>query len=163
MSERDDVHKLGELALADAFHPDLVAGTRDTGAFVPLASIKRAIVEIARNPARWREVLSNLRPLMIGITGEADTQACGWSYWWGFEWKTERGRQRESQAAFEKMIRRAGGRYALCRSPEEAVEFVIREMGFEDQREAIMERAFGPRSQVGKIRARRAAREVRAR
>jgi len=148
MSERNDVHRLGELALSDAFHPDLVPWTCDTGAFVPFASVKRAIADIARNPMRWREVLNNVRPMMIGITGGADTQACGWGFWWGFEWKAAKGRQRESQSAFEKMIRRAGGRYALCRSPEEAVEFVIREMGLEEQRPAIMERAFGPRSQV---------------
>ena len=163
MSERNDVHRLGELALSDAFHPDLVPWTCDTGAFVPFASIKRAIAQIARNPLRWREVLNAIRPMMIGITGGADTQACGWGLWWGFEWKTDRGRQRESQSKFETMIRRAGGRYALCRSPEEAVEFVILQMGFEDRREEIMLRALGPKSQVGKVRARQAKRSARDR
>lgn len=158
MSERNDVHKLGELALADAFHPDVVAWTCDTGMFVPRASIKSAIARIARDPDSWREVLTRLRPMSVGITGGADTQGCGWGFWWGFEWKSETGRQRKSQSGFEKMIRRAGGRYALCWSPEEAVEFVIREMGFEDRREEIMTRAFGPDSQVGKIRAKLAKR-----
>lgn len=161
MSERNDVHKLGELALSDAFHPDLVPWTCDTGAFVPFASIKRAITEIARNPLRWREVLNSIRPMMIGITGGADTQACGWGFWWGFEWKTAKGKQRESQSAFEEMIRRAGGRYVLCRTPEESVEFVIQEMGLEELRAEIMERAFGAKSEVGKIRARQEKRAAR--
>lgn len=163
MSERQDVQKLGELALADAFHPDLLCWTCDTGTFVPRASIKRAIAQIARNPTHWREILEKLRPMSVGITGGADTQGCGWALWWGFEWKTETGRQRESQIAFEKSIRRAGRRYALFRSPEEAVEFVIQEMGLEEQREAIWARAFGPRSQVGKVRKRLAPLEGRSR
>lgn len=157
-----DIQKEGEQALRAAFGADIECWTADTGGYVPWSTVRAAIARIAQNPARWRQVLATLHPTRVGVLGGSDTQGCLRSRWIGIEWKRSGEKQRESQVAFERRIKRAGGIYVVAMSPEQAVEGVIAAMGLDEEREAILDRAFGPKSRIGRLRARRAAKEAAA-
>ncbi len=161
MRERD-IQKEGEAALKAAFGHDIHLWTADTGGYVPWGQVRTAIARIAAAPARWRQVLATLHPTRVGVVGGADTQGCLRGRWIGVEWKRPGEKQRESQVAFERSIRKAGGVYVVATSPEAAVEGVIAAMGLDAEREAILDRAFGPKSKIGRLRARRAAKQAEA-
>ena len=64
------------------------------------------------------------RVIRFGCPGSPDIIGCLDGRWIGLEVKTETGRQRETQIAFQDAIIRAGGLYAVVRSPEGAIEFL---------------------------------------
>lgn len=152
-----DIQKEGEAALKAAFGSDIHCWTADTGGYVPWGKVRSAIAQIARAPARWRQVLATLHPTRVGVVGGADTQGCVHGRWFGVEWKRPGEKQRESQVLFEKKIKRAGGIYVVATTAESAVEGVIAALGLDQERDAVMDRAFGPKSRLGRLRARRAA------
>jgi hypothetical protein len=152
-----DIQREGEAALKAAFGQDCRIWTADTGGFVPYRKVQAAIARIAQNPSRWRIVLATLHPFQVGVTGGADTQGAIHGKWVGIEWKRPSQRQRGTQVTFEREIKRAGGIYIVCTSPEQAVEGVIAALGLDAERDEILDRAFGPRSRIGRLRTRRAA------
>lgn len=156
------IQKEGEKALKAAFGKECHVWTCDTGGFVPWSSIQGAIARLAKDPSRWRSIMAALHPSKVGITGGADTQGAIRGRWVGIEWKRPGQKQRESQREFERDIRRAGGVYIVATSEEEALEGIITAMGLEDERDAILDRAFGPKSRLGRLRAARAAKQAEA-
>lgn len=69
------------------------------------------------------------RTIRFGCPGSPDILGCLDGRWIGLEVKTATGRQRETQIAFQAAIERAGGLYAVVRSPEDAVA-ALRSRGF---------------------------------
>lgn len=152
-----DIQKEGEQALRAAFGNDIHCWTADSGGYVPWGKVRAAIAQIAKAPSRWRQVLATLYPTRVGVLGGSDTQGCLRGRWIGVEWKRPGEKQRKSQKKFEREIKRAGGVYVVAVAPEQAVEGVIAAMGLEAERDEIMDRAFGPKSRIGRLRARRAS------
>lgn len=157
-----DIQREGEAALKAAFGQDIECWTADTGGYVPWSTVRAAIARIAQNPSRWRQILATIHPTRVGVLGGSDTQGCAFGRWIGIEWKRPGERQRESQVAFERRIKRAGGIYIVATTPEAAVEGVIAALELNDERDAIVDRAFGPRSRIGRLRTRRAAKDAAA-
>lgn len=157
-----DIQREGEAALKAAFGSDIHLWTADTGGYVPWGKVRAAIARIAQAPSRWRQVLATLHPTRVGVVGGADTQGCLRGRWIGVEWKRPGEKQRDSQVLFERQIRKAGGVYVVATTAEGAVEGVIAALGLDQERDAIMDRAFGPKSRLGRLRTRRAAQATAA-
>lgn len=88
-------------ALAAAFHPH--------GIFWP-------------HPTGMAWTRDGKRPIRYGLPGSSDIVGCLAGRWVGIEVKTETGKQRDAQIAFQRVIEVAGGIYIVARSPEEAVD-----------------------------------------
>lgn len=66
-------------------------------------------------------VLRNARAITFGLNGSGDIMGCSNGVPIAGETKTRTGRQADQQRAFQRAWEKAGGRYGLWRSPEDAV------------------------------------------
>jgi hypothetical protein len=67
-------------------------------------------------------VLKDARPISFGLPGSGDILGVAPGFGFALEAKTDSGRQSDQQKKFQAAFERAGGRYGLFRSPEEAVD-----------------------------------------
>jgi hypothetical protein len=66
-------------------------------------------------------ILVDSRPITFGLPGSGDILGVASGLAIALEAKTDTGRQSDQQKKFQAAFERAGGRYGLFRSPEEAV------------------------------------------
>jgi hypothetical protein len=66
-------------------------------------------------------ILTAARPITFGLPGSGDILGVARGFGFALEAKTETGRQSDQQKKFQAAFERAGGRYGLFRSAEEAV------------------------------------------
>ena len=83
-----DIQRAVLLALSKAFHPNGVFWTADTG--------------VAKS-------MDGKRTIHFGLPGQPGIQGCLDGRWIGIEVKTQTGRQRPAQVAFQAAIQKAGG------------------------------------------------------
>jgi hypothetical protein len=69
-------------------------------------------------------VLKDSRPISFGLPGSGDILGVAPGFGFALEAKTDSGRQSDQQKKFQQAFERAGGRYGLFRSPEEAVRLM---------------------------------------
>lgn len=74
-------------------------------------------------------VLQDARPITFGLPGSGDILGVVGGVAFALEAKTEVGRQSDQQKKFEAAWTRAGGRYGVFRSADEAVRIVRGEVG----------------------------------
>jgi len=96
---------------SDILHEILVAVTAVPGV---LAHRNNSGLLYAPNGARVR----------ASVPGAPDIIGCYRGRWIGLEVKTPRGRQSAAQRNYQAAVERAGGVYALVRSPAEALEIL---------------------------------------
>lgn len=69
-------------------------------------------------------VLQDSRPITFGLPGSGDILGVAPGFGFALEAKTDTGRQSDQQRKFQAAFERAGGRYGLFRSAEEAVRLM---------------------------------------
>ena len=69
-------------------------------------------------------ILTESRPIKFGLPGSGDILGIIDGRGFSLEAKTDIGRQSEQQVKFQRAFERAGGRYGLFRSPDEAVRIM---------------------------------------
>lgn len=126
MSERKEQQRT-LLLLSQTYAPHGLFWTADVLTGVPISSINSlpARAKKAYIQGGLKAVLDLIRRLPVlaaGIEGGPDIQGSLHGLWIGIEMKSATGRQRESQAKFQRAIEKAGGIYIIARSAEEAIE-----------------------------------------
>ncbi len=71
-------------------------------------------------------VIYHPRRITFGVPGQSDVMGCLDGQFVSIESKTATGAQRQSQINWETAVVKAGGKYAVARSADEAVEFLRR-------------------------------------
>jgi hypothetical protein len=69
-------------------------------------------------------VLQDARPITFGLPGSGDILGVAPGFGFALEAKTDTGRQSDQQKKFQAAFERAGGRYGLFRSADEAVRLM---------------------------------------
>lgn len=100
--------------------PDLLAWRNNTGQAWQGVRIMASIGGTVR-VTPGMVVLKEARPISFGLPGSTDILGVAPGFGFGLEAKAEAGRQSDQQKKFQAAFERAGGRYGLFRSPEEAV------------------------------------------
>jgi hypothetical protein len=126
MSERKEQQRT-LLMLSQTYAPHGLFWTADVLTGVPISSIKSlpARAKKAYASGGLKAVLDLFRRLPVltaGIEGGPDIQGSLHGLWIGIEMKSKTGRQRESQARFQRAVEKAGGIYIIARSAEQAIQ-----------------------------------------
>jgi hypothetical protein len=102
------------------FHPDVMAWRNNTGQAWQGTQLRVPVGGTVRvKPGMV--VLEDARPFRGGLLGSGDVLGVGWGFAFSLEAKTDSGRQSDQQRKFQAAFERAGGRYGLFRSPDDAV------------------------------------------
>jgi hypothetical protein len=115
---------LNEGLIAVSALPDVMAWRNNTGTGWVLAGGGKMLRPPIGSMVRVTPgmvILSEARPITFGLPGSGDILGVAPGFGFALEAKTETGRQSDQQKKFQAAFERAGGRYGLFRSAEEAV------------------------------------------